>query len=309
MKIGVALTTFNRIDYLKKALRSYAMLSTKPDELIIVNNGSTDGTREFLDFWKLQNEGFKKTVIHSETNKGGSGGFFQGLSYAKDQELDWVLVSDDDAYPDEKMLENMESYIIKNDTKNISAICAAVIYKQNDITSPHIIRQKKGLLKIRTIRVGAEEYNKSFFSIDTITFVGALIKINAIRDTGLPEKDYFIYHDDSEYALQLKKVGGFVCVPRATIFHDCNNSTDIRGTWKAYYELRNKIIMYKKHYHPRYYMWLVIEQYFKRISLLAIIVKKYNREERLLYRRAIHDGLNSIKGLDDVYKPGYSCKR
>jgi rhamnopyranosyl-N-acetylglucosaminyl-diphospho-decaprenol beta-1,3/1,4-galactofuranosyltransferase len=309
VRIGVSLTTFNRKDYLKKALKAYSMLSRKPDELIVVNNGSTDGTREFLEIWKSQDEGFKKTVIHSETNTGGSGGFYQGLSYAKKQKLDWVLVSDDDAYPDENILSNMEEYILCNKTEKISAICSAVMYKKEDNTSPHIIRQKKGVLKVRSIRVSSDEYKKAFFSIDTITFVGALISIEAIRKVGLPEKDYFIYHDDSEYALQLLQYGGFICLPKAAIFHDCNNSADIRGTWKAYYELRNRILMYKKHLPARYYIWIIFEQYIKRISILAIVLKKYNSDERKLYKQAICDGINNIKGLDSFYKPGYSCRR
>lgn len=309
MKIGVSLTTFNRIEYLKKALGSYSHLSRIPDELIVVDNGSTDGTSEYLDCWKMNDEGFKKTVIHSKMNTGGSGGFYQGLFYAKEQDLDWILLSDDDAYPAKDMLARMENYINTHNTDNVSAVCAAVMYNNDNHTSPHIIRQKKKILKIQSIRVGVEEYTKEAFPIDTITFVGALIKRDAINKVGLPEKNYFIYHDDSEYALQLLNVGGFLCIPNATIFHDCNNSVDIRGTWKAYYELRNRILMYKKHYEPRYYLWLIVEQYIKKISPMAIIVKKYNNEERKLYLKAIKDGLRNEQGLDEKYKPGFSCRR
>lgn len=309
MRIGVSLTTFNRLSYLKKALNAYSALSRVPDELIVVNNGSTDGTKEFLDSWVQVEEGYKKTVIHSAENTGGSGGFFQGLQYSATQELDWVLVSDDDAYPDRYMLQNMENFISNDPTAaNLSAVCAAVLYREDDKTSPHIVRHKKNFFSISTERVGAEEYKSEFFPIDTITFVGALINVEAIKKVGLPERYFFIYHDDSEYAMQLSRYGSFVCVPNATIIHDCSHSVDIRGTWKAYYELRNRIIMYKKHYPPRYWIWLVFSQYIKRISIVAILIKQYNKEERTLYRKAICDGINNRQGLDALYKPGYSCR-
>ena len=39
------------------------------------------------------------------------------------------------------------------------------------------------------------------------------------RKIGLPEKDYFLWYDDSEYSLRLSAYGGICCVPEAVLDH------------------------------------------------------------------------------------------
>ena len=69
-KTCTIIVTYNRLQLLKgavNALRNQSCGST----IVVVNNGSTDGTREYLDSQK------DLTAIHQD-NSGGSGGFFTG---------------------------------------------------------------------------------------------------------------------------------------------------------------------------------------------------------------------------------------
>ena len=74
MNITAVVVTFNRKELLKKnieALRRQKELTT----ILVVNNGSTDGTAEWLD---SQSD---LLVIH-QSNVGGSGGFYTGIDAA-----------------------------------------------------------------------------------------------------------------------------------------------------------------------------------------------------------------------------------
>ena len=73
------IVTFNRLDKLKLTLEH--TLSNAFYRIIVVNNCSTDDTQEWLD--SLDDESL--AVIHSETNGGGAGGFYQGFRYAAEQ--------------------------------------------------------------------------------------------------------------------------------------------------------------------------------------------------------------------------------
>ena len=55
MKIGVVIVTYNRLEKLKIALKSYEKQSFKPQYILVVNNNSTDGTLEYLKEWKSKN--------------------------------------------------------------------------------------------------------------------------------------------------------------------------------------------------------------------------------------------------------------
>ena len=98
--IGVVIVTFNRLEKLKKTLTCFKEQDLSPKYVLVVNNNSSDGTKEFLETWKKDdNCQFKKMVIHEKENLGGSGGFHVGLEKAKEMDAEWIWVSDDDAYP------------------------------------------------------------------------------------------------------------------------------------------------------------------------------------------------------------------
>ena len=68
MKVYVFIVTYNRLSLLKKTINSLRKQTHPIDNLCVINNGSTDGTYE----WLLEQQDL--TVIHQE-NLGGAGGF------------------------------------------------------------------------------------------------------------------------------------------------------------------------------------------------------------------------------------------
>ena len=60
MEIGVVLVTFNRLEKLKIALEAYERQTVKPKYILVVDNNSTDGTREYLENWKKEEKQYKK---------------------------------------------------------------------------------------------------------------------------------------------------------------------------------------------------------------------------------------------------------
>ena len=73
------------------------------DEILIINNSSTDGTDKWLKTQK------NITVLHQE-NLGGAGGFNRGVEYCYKNNADWIWMMDDDVYPEKNALETMISY-------------------------------------------------------------------------------------------------------------------------------------------------------------------------------------------------------
>ena len=83
MKLSVITLTLNKLEYTKKFIKSLQKY-TKDFELIIVDNGSTDGTVEYLeslDFIKL---------IKNSENKGFSAGNNQGIAIAEGEYIGFL---------------------------------------------------------------------------------------------------------------------------------------------------------------------------------------------------------------------------
>lgn len=107
------MVTYNRKELLLRNIKSL-LNQTLETDILIVDNHSIDGTKEFLE----ANGILKKTTVkylNTGDNLGGAGGFNFGLDYAYKRGYSWFMLMDDDGYcmnPDvvEKLYEAEINY-------------------------------------------------------------------------------------------------------------------------------------------------------------------------------------------------------
>jgi len=101
-KISVALVTYNRANYLPKALESVLSQTFSNFEVILVNNGSTDNTAELCESYAKKDRRIK--FINIPKNRGAS----IGRNIAIDESsCEYITIVDDDDYCKEEMLEHL----------------------------------------------------------------------------------------------------------------------------------------------------------------------------------------------------------
>lgn len=299
-KIGVVITTYNRLDKLKIALEAYNNQLLKPDYIIVVNNASTDNTTEFLEYWKIVPSVSKKIVIEMEYNAGGSGGFYAGEQYAMQlEDIDWVLIADDDAYPEQDYLKGLFDYIEKNGKENISIVCGSVkeLGAQENIHRTYL---KSKWSRYFQKYVPEIDYSKKELYPDFVSYVGILINKLKLEKVGLVNKEYFIWYDDTEHSQRLKQVGDIVCLPRYRIVHDVAGE-NLELSWKNYYGFRNNVDFFKKHF--KLQMPFVVAVTIAKALLCPLKGKSFTESKLRLI--AIKDGLLGNLGKHPIYKPGW----
>jgi len=299
-KIGVVITTYNRLDKLKIALEAYNNQLLKPDYIIVVNNASTDNTTEFLEYWKIVPSVSKKIVIEMEYNAGGSGGFYAGEQYAMQlEDIDWVLIADDDAYPEKDYLKGLFDYIEKNGKENISIVCGSVkeLGAQENIHRTYL---KSKWSRYFQKYVPEIDYSKKELYPDFVSYVGILINKLKLEKVGLVNKEYFIWYDDTEHSQRLKQVGDIVCLPRYRIVHDVAGE-NLELSWKNYYGFRNNVDFFKKHF--KLQMPFVVAVTIAKALLCPLKGKSFTESKLRLI--AIKDGLLGNLGKHPIYKPGW----
>lgn len=284
MKIGVVIVTYNRPAELKISLAAYDNQTRKPDYIFIVDNHSERETEVFLNEWS-GTCGIAHQIIRLEKNIGGAGGFHEGMKAALDQELDWLWIADDDAFPREDTLEKLEAYIKRHPEtkKSVSALCTRVEDRSGRIDLTHRCRLKKKGPVLSESLAPLEEYQKADFEIDILTYVGSLLNMEAVRQVGVTRKNYFIYYDDAEHSLRLKKYGRILCIPSAVVCHPYN--TGVYAPWKEYYRTRNFLLMTKEHFGMFYFCTRTMRK-----ALWAV------REKKNENRKAI------LQGIRDAWK-------
>lgn len=296
MKIGVVIVTYNRIEKLKKALECYENQTRLPDYILVVDNNSSDGTDIFLDDWKKNCE---REVLTLTENLGGSGGFYYGLKEMIKKDVDWIWVSDDDAYPKHEVFENLEKFIEKNSIQDVGAICGKII-NNGKIDLNHRRIYKKSLFRIKEYPVPKIEYDNEYFKVDLFSYVGTAIKKEVLKEVGLTKKEYFIFFDDTEHSYRISRNNKILCVPSIEIIHDIegNYNKEDLIEWKKYYGIRNHIDCIKSNFPSRYYKVLLFKY---RMD----VVKIKDNVEKELIKDGIKDGKKGNLGLNNKYYPGW----
>lgn len=301
IRFAVILVTYNRLECLKIALTKYNQQTMQPTYIVVIDNASDDGTKEYLSQWqRVSTDKYQKIVIRLPENTGGSGGFSRGVEEGLKLDCDFLFLADDDAYAEPDVFEQLNSAYQRLKDKRISALCTAILNRGKYVTG-HRSLIKKGLLRVSLQPSTLEDYQQDYFQVDILTFVGAAISKDAAKEVGLPRKEYFIYHDDTEYSLRLRKVGMIYCISSSIMHHDVD--IDLKPSWKDYYDTRNWIDMIHVYYSKRYYYTAILDKYIRHCTFLASLIRNRSKSHRKMCMDAIKDAVNLQINKNEKYMP------
>lgn len=247
MQIACVIVTYNRKHLLKRCLDAVAKQTFKPSFVYILDNASTDGTRESVIKWGFndtQKDGIYYKYILNKKNEGGAGGFYRGMKYAmEDGDYDALWVMDDDGEPEKECLKNLVSYLGDYDY-----IAPIVLSDEDHDTCSFVPNTNYEEFCKKADKRGLIEDWASPFN-------GILYSTKLIKEIGYPKKEMFIWGDEINYHLRSKNAGFHpVTVINAIHFHPlirksiiCNSNSlnvpiaIIDKDWKLYCYIRNKI--------------------------------------------------------------------
>lgn len=121
--VSIIIPVYNKVEYLRNCIDALLSQEYNDYEIVIVDDGSTDGSSELLDAVKHENDGTRITVYHQK-NQGVSVARNTGMSLAQG---DWIWFVDADDIPDclwlskiQRYLENYKYDIIFSDYTQVS---------------------------------------------------------------------------------------------------------------------------------------------------------------------------------------------
>ncbi len=168
-KISIVIPTFDRAYLLNQALQSVANQTIKPYEVIIVDNASTDNTRETVN--KFKKYGFK--YVRNRSNIGPIRNWLKAFSLAKGEYVT-MLPSDDMIAPNwhEEWLRTIPKHKSKFYTSSVALIddkneilyVSPTFTKSQMIRQPHVLKTFWDHYSAGFASVAANIYHKSIFT-------------------------------------------------------------------------------------------------------------------------------------------------
>ena len=289
-KVSAVVVTYNRLNLLKENLQSLEQQTFNLDKIIIINNNSTDETKNYIETKYSSNPLFE--IVNLSENIGGAGGFYQGLKKAIELESEWIWLMDDDTIPNKDSLEKLMDKT--NLVKDIGFLGSRVLFTDG---TPHIMNN------VIPSNNNFRDYQWNTFMDQGVltlkynSFVSCLISAEAIKKVGLPYKEFFIWGDDQEYTERIVKAnffGGLVL--DSIVYHKTKNNygvilstADDSLAWKYYYGERNKIFLERRDRSKlKFFLWYLFYKY-----KINKILQKISGNKKLKHsiKKAHRDGL------------------
>lgn len=213
-KVSIIMLAYNKLAYTKLTVDSlYKYTSHINFEFISVNNGSSDGTKEYLD--SLQND--KK--INFEENVGGDRAFDEALKYA---EGEYTVFLNNDLILTEKWLDNLIE-VMESDPK--IGVCVPVCNSSSNYQTVPL--EYYDTVKLQEV---AKEYNKSdskkWEERLRLMLYAAIFRTNELKDLGGLDEIYSPGgFDDDDLTCRYRRAGFKLILAKDTYIHHYGSVT------------------------------------------------------------------------------------
>jgi GT2 family glycosyltransferase len=209
--------------------------------IVCVDNGSTDGSQRAV------RERFPRVVlIEAGANLGYSGGNNLGLRHALEHGARWVALVNNDATVAPDVIDGFERAARD---RPLAGILAGKVYFAEQPQMIWFAGQRVSELlgySGRPRGYGRADGPRYSRIQPTGRAVGALMAISreAIEAVGLLDEDLFVYVEDVDWALRIRRAGfEVVLAPHARAWHRVSSSTggEAASTHTVYYGVRNTV--------------------------------------------------------------------
>ncbi|MDD4995362.1 MAG: glycosyltransferase family 2 protein [Patescibacteria group bacterium] len=285
-RISINIVTWNGMRYLPEALESISNQTFQDIEIVIIDNGSTDGTVEYIrdNFTGI-------TLLRNMRNLGFAHGHNQGIRLVlnrwqnQDLENSFILVTNQDIILRKDFLEKMISVA---ETAPRAASFGGKLFKAFFATAEDNIEDSiksdtldsTGLRCFRSHRFvdrGAGERDQGQYDAEREVFgvSGAIMMLRASALASVRYKDeffdenYFAYKEDVDLAWRLRLAGwGSLYVPEAIAHHYRGAYSAERAGWMETWRSRkSRSMIVKLNSYVNHYLTIIKNAHIRNIIL------------------------------------------
>lgn len=192
-KVLCIIVTYNRLSLLQRCIGYLEKQTEKSFDILVINNGCEDGTKEWLRS--------QKELLHIDQypNVGCAGGIYLGMEYAYNHKYEWMWLMDDDGIPDTNQLQNLLIGAKNLDAHYVNSLVCDIDDKEHLsfglISNGKLITSREEAQLEDTIPNAINPWN------------GTLIHRYVMEKIGLVKKEMMFWGEEEEYFFRARQKG------------------------------------------------------------------------------------------------------
>lgn len=289
--VSIVIVAWNSAAHLPVCLAALLKQTMRDFEIIVVDNGSTDGSLYVIESRPAD---VPICIKRLPANRGFAVANNIGVQLARGE---WIVLLNADAYPEPDWLENLLKATEQNPQFNFFSS------RQIQYNDPHLLDgagdeyHVSGLAWRRYYNHIQSEYGLQQEEIFGACAAAAMYRRENFLRVGGFDEDYFSYFEDVDLSFRLRLAGGrCLYVPNAVVHHVGSASTGKLSDFVVYYGHRNLVWAYIKNM-PAILFWLFLSLHIA-MNLFFMISFIFKGKGSAIIKAK----LDAIRGVPSVLK-------
>lgn len=215
--IMVIIPSWNAAHDLPAAIDSVLAQSHSNLRLIIIDNGSTDNSKEIIEEYKQKDK--RVSAIYRDKNYGYTGGVNPGFELAIQEKADYAAPFNNDAIADKHWLKHLAEFLDNHQEYGIAACNLLHIDgKTYDSTGDQYSIWGLPYPRDRDLLVRKDDQPGDIFGASG---GASLYRVSMLEQIGLFDQDFFAYYEDIDLSFRAQLAGWKVrYIPASKVFHE-----------------------------------------------------------------------------------------
>ena len=244
--VYVVILNWNLREDTAECVRSVLSAHYSRLHLLVVDNGSEDGSPEYLMrlFPGLD-------MVVNAMNVGFSRGNNVGIRRALDEQAEYVFLLNNDAVVDARMFDSLVA--CAEGAADVGIVAPKILYYGQRDRIWHLGGRARRWLPVPET-LGHNQRDDGRFTaplkVDYVTFCGALLKRRLLESIGLLDERFPFAYEDSDFCCRARTAGyRILCQPEARMWHKASLSSQRDAAKVKYLKAQGRAMFYRLHPH------------------------------------------------------------